>query len=55
MRFVSGLLFVIISSTFTVSSAVEKITLRFVTLEFSPFVYSVDGAVSRSRCNCGGL
>jgi polar amino acid transport system substrate-binding protein len=46
MRFVSGLLFVIISSTFTVSSAVEKITLRFVTLEFSPFVYSVDGVVS---------
>ena len=46
IRFATGLLFVAISSMSAVSSAVEKTTLRFVTLDFSPFVYSVDGVVS---------
>jgi hypothetical protein len=46
IRFLSGLLFIAISTVSTVSSAVETTNLRFVTLEFSPFVYAVDGVVS---------
>lgn len=46
VRLLSGFLFVAISAVSTVSGAVEQAKLRFVTLEFSPFVYAVDGAVS---------
>lgn len=46
IRFLSGLLFLAISSMSAVGSAVEKSKLRFVTLEFSPFVYALDGVVS---------
>jgi len=42
----SGLLFIAISSLSAVGGTEQKTELRFVTLEFSPFVYAVDGIVS---------
>ena len=44
--FLSGVLFIAISGMSAVGGAAEKPTLRFVTLEFSPFVYAEDGVVS---------
>ena len=48
VRLLSGLLLIATAGTVIVSSAEESARLRFVTLEFSPFVYD-EGGPCRGR------